>query len=84
LEFESKQGWKPLCEFLGKEIPDEEYPHSSNATSTASFHGVLYWIRLVKVSFVLVSAITMLGFAIWKGLKMGKDICRDNLLSALG
>ncbi|MEZ5947430.1 MAG: sulfotransferase [Hyphomonas sp.] len=27
LVFEPKQGWEPLCAFLGKEVPDEHFPH---------------------------------------------------------
>lgn len=27
LVFEAKDGWEPLCKFLGKEIPKESYPH---------------------------------------------------------
>jgi len=30
LKFEVKQGWKPLCEFLGKPIPDCEFPNENN------------------------------------------------------
>jgi hypothetical protein len=26
LEFEAKQGWEPLCRFLGVDVPDEPYP----------------------------------------------------------
>lgn len=26
LEFDVKQGWGPLCEFLGKEVPEVEFP----------------------------------------------------------
>jgi hypothetical protein len=26
LVFEASEGWQPLCEFLGKEVPDEDYP----------------------------------------------------------
>ena len=29
LIFNVKQGWKPLCEFLGCEIPDEEFPRAN-------------------------------------------------------
>jgi hypothetical protein len=34
LEFEAAQGWAPLCEFLEKEIPDEDFPRVND---TASF-----------------------------------------------
>ncbi|KAJ7722397.1 hypothetical protein B0H16DRAFT_1600570 [Mycena metata] len=38
LEFELKQGWEPLCKFLGKEVPDEPFPHLFN---TAAFQEML-------------------------------------------
>ena len=30
LEYEAKQGWGPLCEFLGKEVPEKEYPRTND------------------------------------------------------
>lgn len=27
LEFKLSDGWTPLCEFLGKEVPDSAFPH---------------------------------------------------------
>jgi len=30
LKFEVKEGWKPLCDFLGKPIPDCEFPYENN------------------------------------------------------
>ena len=27
LVFEPKQGWEPLCRFLGKPVPDQPFPH---------------------------------------------------------
>ena len=29
LIFNAKQGWEPLCNFLGKEIPAEEFPRKN-------------------------------------------------------
>lgn len=31
LVYDVKQGWEPLCRFLGKAIPDEEFPHLNDA-----------------------------------------------------
>lgn len=31
LEWSIEDGWEPLCKFLGKEIPNEPFPHA-NAT----------------------------------------------------
>lgn len=30
-----KDGWKPLCDFLGKPIPDEPFPHANEAAAVA-------------------------------------------------
>ncbi|KAF4964573.1 hypothetical protein FSARC_7532 [Fusarium sarcochroum] len=32
LEWTVEDGWEPLCEFLGKSVPDEPFPHSNKAT----------------------------------------------------
>ncbi|XP_031562630.1 uncharacterized protein LOC116298352 [Actinia tenebrosa] len=29
LVFNVKQGWKPLCEFLGRKVPDEQFPRAN-------------------------------------------------------
>ena len=33
LEFNAKQGWKPLLEFLGKDMPEVDYPHVNDGVS---------------------------------------------------
>lgn len=38
LTFEARQGWEPLCAFLGVPIPDEPYP---NINSKEEFHNVI-------------------------------------------
>jgi hypothetical protein len=30
LVFEVKEGWEPLCQFLGTEVPDEPFPRTNN------------------------------------------------------
>ena len=35
LEYELGSGWEPLCAFLGKEVPDVEFPR---VNETASMH----------------------------------------------
>ena len=30
LEFQVKQGWAPLCKFLGQPVPDEPFPRTNN------------------------------------------------------
>ncbi|MFC3521750.1 sulfotransferase family protein [Streptomonospora nanhaiensis] len=33
LVFEVRQGWEPLCSFLGVEVPDEPFPHLNDSES---------------------------------------------------
>lgn len=33
LEYEVKQGWEPLCAFLGVEVPAEPFPHLNDSAS---------------------------------------------------
>ena len=37
LVYELGSGWAPLCDFLGKPIPDEDYPHSNTAEELNEF-----------------------------------------------
>lgn len=49
LEFESKDGWEPLCAFLGKEVPEGAYPRINDAANTVRLHSFLYYYRIVKM-----------------------------------
>ncbi|KAH7308734.1 P-loop containing nucleoside triphosphate hydrolase protein [Rhexocercosporidium sp. MPI-PUGE-AT-0058] len=33
LEYELGSGWEPLCEFLGKQVPEVEFPHANESQS---------------------------------------------------
>lgn len=35
LEWTVEDGWEPLCEFLGKPVPDEPFPHENAAAGWA-------------------------------------------------
>ncbi|KAK5995394.1 hypothetical protein PT974_03798 [Cladobotryum mycophilum] len=37
LDFKLQDGWGPLCEFLGKEVPDVPFPHENDAAAYAKF-----------------------------------------------
>lgn len=37
LIFEAKDGWKPLCAFLGKEVPSEPYPQANKKENFPSW-----------------------------------------------
>jgi hypothetical protein len=43
LVYEVKEGWGPLCDFLGVEVPDRPFPHLND---TEAFRG---WVRRVRL-----------------------------------
>lgn len=40
LVYEIQQGWEPICEFLGVDVPDSEFPHLNDAESFRKMFGV--------------------------------------------
>jgi hypothetical protein len=47
LVYEVKEGWGPLCEFLGVEVPDKPFPHLNDG---AVFRGRIRRIRTLTVA----------------------------------
>jgi len=43
----AKEGWAPLCEFLGLPIPDGPYPRVNDAASIASMVNKLWWVNCI-------------------------------------
>ncbi|CZR59388.1 uncharacterized protein PAC_09280 [Phialocephala subalpina] len=68
LEFEAKDGWEPLCAFLGRPVPDEPYPRINEGEYTADLHANLMVIRVATIvgKFMIVPAI---AFGIAWGMK---------------
>lgn len=50
LEFQSQDGWEPLCKFLKKDVPEEAYPHSNEGSYTADRH---WWAMPIRTVYVL-------------------------------
>jgi hypothetical protein len=47
LNFHPKDGWVPLCDFLGKEAPpNEPFPRVNDAKSTVNLHYFIVVLRL--------------------------------------
>ncbi|KAE8333298.1 hypothetical protein BDV39DRAFT_199029 [Aspergillus sergii] len=68
LEFKVQDGWDPLCQFLGKEAPDELFPHVNEGDFIARFHGIIFWVRLVglaKKGLIGASPVLAVGAAWW-------------------
>jgi hypothetical protein len=47
LVYEVKEGWRPLCEFLGVDVPDKPFPHLNDAEI---FRGRIRRIRRLTVA----------------------------------
>lgn len=45
LEFESSQGWGPLCNLLDLPVPNGKYPHLNLARDLMRLEYSLYWAR---------------------------------------
>ena len=62
LIFSVKEGWKPLCEFLNIEIPENEFPNVNDTVSLNEFNQKMFMFKYF-VNFILiptvVSAIAM-------------------------
>jgi hypothetical protein len=60
LEFEYKDGWEPLCKFLGKDVPAGPYPRVNDAQATVNLmrgvSRIFLWIFIAKVTAVAVAA----------------------------
>jgi hypothetical protein len=51
LEFHPREGWAPLCDFLGHETPgDVPFPNVFDAASTVNIHYFLVVLRLWHIS----------------------------------
>ena len=68
LEWSVQDGWEPLCQFLGKEVPDEPFPHANTAAGfkAREKQAIDLWFsqgfkNLAKVGVVLAGA----GAAYW-------------------
>lgn len=59
LVFQAEQGWEPLCNFLGKPIPNGPYPRVNEGSYAADLHTPIFWIKWVT---------TLLGLLFWPGL----------------
>lgn len=70
LEFEAKDGWEPLCAFLGKPVPDESYPRINEGSATADLHLKLMVIR-VAIIIGKVLIVPAIAFGIAWGIKTG-------------
>ncbi|KAL9595643.1 MAG: hypothetical protein Q9219_006311 [cf. Caloplaca sp. 3 TL-2023] len=48
LEYDVKEGWEPLCRFLGKEVPQEEFPNVNDKDYFVRAHGTLWMYSVMN------------------------------------
>ena len=60
LVFHPKEGWEPLCTFLGKPVPDEPFP---NVNDTAEFRSRVRMMKVMQFVPVLAGAVILAGIA---------------------
>ncbi|KAI3393408.1 hypothetical protein diail_4303 [Diaporthe ilicicola] len=78
LNFRLSQGWEPLCEFLGKPVPDVPFPHSND---TQAYHEQLEvvtrraaYLTLRRAAPSLIGCVLTIGAVLlrYKGAKLFK------------
>jgi len=57
LKYEVKQGWEPLCDFLGKKVPDIPFPHVND---TAEMKKMLNKMYFYPVLFLICMALSVI------------------------
>lgn len=69
LEYSVKEGWGPLCEFLGEERPEGvEFPSNNDAEAFVRIHVFMWWLgvgRMVWGVAVRVAPVVGVGAAVW-------------------
>lgn len=71
LEFRAEQGWKPLCEFLGKEVPEEPYPRINEGSNVADIHTKIFWLYTAKLAAMAAVVPVAVAILAW-GLRQGE------------
>lgn len=62
LKFSVKEGWEPLADFLGKEVPDEPFPHANSKEEFVHLQRLaIVGYTLVAVEIGLIAGLLYLG-----------------------
>jgi hypothetical protein len=73
LDFQLKQGWRPLCEFLGKDIPGTPFPHVNESAEFDERHQLMHWKIASRIArrvlpFVGLPIFMVIGMSLYWGL----------------
>ncbi|KAM0718682.1 hypothetical protein Q7P37_005753 [Cladosporium fusiforme] len=65
LEYRVQDGWGPLCEFLGVEVPEGvEFPRVNDKEAFVRVHGYMWWLALSR----MVGTVALMGLPVVGGL----------------
>jgi len=93
-----KDGWKPLCDFLGKPIPNEPIPHDNRTGDTKFAEEYAFKTKMFKdaqnyfAMYIALDCVKLgiLGYVVWKERKSGGtwlrgllDMSREKILSLI-
>ena len=70
LEFQLGDGWEPLCEFLGKDVPNKPFPHVNDTKLFVERMGLVQSLavqRVMKNTLPWLVAATAIGAGMWFG-----------------
>lgn len=56
-EFSVKDGWRPLCDFLGKEVPATPFPRVNEGNFVAQYLKLMFWKRVVELGMPVLLAV---------------------------
>lgn len=79
LEYKVQDGWGPLCGFLGKEVPQSEFPRVNDSGEFVRVHGFMWWLgvgRLVGGVAVMGAPVLVAGAAVWWRGELGSLVAR--------
>ena len=80
LEFKAEDGWIPLCEFLGHQVPEEEFPSINDAQEYVRIHKFIWWrttaYALAKT--VLPVVVALGGIYTWWVFQLGRYLTYEN------
>jgi len=63
LEYEVKQGWAPLCKFLNKSIPAQDFPRMNDVGNFHLWMAAIRRKRALQLVTVLIPVLGSLGIA---------------------
>lgn len=65
LVMKMKDGWEPLCKFLGKPIPDEPFPWVNDAEEARNIGARIFW----RLGLTWMGLFAGIGLTVYGGVK---------------